>query len=236
MFNMAYDKATQGTPTVSSGNQYVVTLPFCTTAAGAVDPTCANWSFGTETNSLVDFGENPNFAYLGAHFFTQADAQKTLFLRDDATWRRGEHTIKFGGQLNFLNLQRTVINFTNPSFFYFNPGPTGNFNQLTQQPEAALIATGSNPSLDANDIQAGIYVQDEWKPDIHWTVNAGIRYDYGRIRPTTSTSRQSRSRRRCGTIPDGRRAVSIPRIISRTATTGRPTRRCSSRVSVSRTT
>jgi hypothetical protein len=23
-----------------------------------------------------------------------------------------------------------------------------------------------------------VYVQDEWKPDIHWTVNAGIRWDY----------------------------------------------------------
>ena len=55
-----------------------------------------------------------------------------------ATLRRGEHTIKFGGQLNFIQLNRKVTNFTNPSFFYFNPGPTGNFDQLTQQPEAAF--------------------------------------------------------------------------------------------------
>jgi outer membrane receptor protein involved in Fe transport len=187
VFNMAYDKATQSTPTQTSGPQFALTNTPCVTSTGASDPSCANFAFVTVnpdntlnllTNGIVDFGINPNFAYLGAHFFTQGDDQKTFFFRDDATWRRGDHTIKFGGQLNFLKLQRTVTNFTNPSFFYFNPGPTGNFNQLTQQPEAALIATGANPSLNADDVQVGAYVQDEWKPDIHWTVNAGIRWDY----------------------------------------------------------
>ncbi|MGE5563846.1 MAG: TonB-dependent receptor domain-containing protein [Bacillota bacterium] len=187
-FNMAYDKATQSTPTVTSGNQYVLTNTPCVTSAGVPDPSCSNFAFVTinpETgalnplgNGIVDFGINGGFAYLGAHFFTQGDNQKGFFLRDDATLRRGQHTIKFGGQLNFLTLDRTVINFTNPSFFYFNPGPTGNFDQLTQQPEAALIATGANPSLHANDTQIGVYVQDEWKPDDHWTVNAGIRWDF----------------------------------------------------------
>src|SRR5262249_7520741 len=38
--------------------------------------------------------------------------------------------------------------------------------------------TGANPSLDANDVQLGLYIQDEWKPDNHWTINAGLRWDY----------------------------------------------------------
>jgi outer membrane receptor protein involved in Fe transport len=196
LFNFAFDKATQSTPTVTSGDQFVVTNSPCLTSVGAPDPTCANFAFvhyvpdpvdpdnnppilAPIDNGIVDFGINGSFAYLGAHFFTQSDNQKGALLRDDATIRLGQqHTLKFGGQLNIIDLKRKVINFTNPSFFYFNPGPTGNFDQLTQQPEAALIATGANPSLNANDVQIGLYVQDEWKPDNHWTINAGLRWDY----------------------------------------------------------
>ncbi len=195
LFNFAFDKATQSTPTVTNGDQFVVTNIACRTSAGVLDPTCNNFAFVNLVpdpddpenlppilvplgSGVVDFGINGGFAYLGSHFFTQADAQKGALLRDDATLRMGKHTLKFGGQLNMIDLKRKVINFTNPSFFYFNPGPTGNFDQLTQQPEAALIATGANPSLDSNDVQIGLYAQDEWKPDDHWTINAGLRWDY----------------------------------------------------------
>jgi hypothetical protein len=176
LFNFAYDKATQSTPPVTAGNQYVLTNQSCSDA-----PTCAAWNFAPgQLNGTVDCAGciDGGFAYLGSHFFEQGDDQKGFLFRDDATWKRGQHTIKFGGQLNFIQLTRTVVNYTNPSFYYFNPGPTGNFDQLTQQPEAARISTGANPFLDAHDIQAGLYIQDEWKPDEHWTVNAGIRYDY----------------------------------------------------------
>ena len=179
LLNVAYDKANQSTPTVTTGPQFVVLNNPCTTSTGALDPSCSAWSFAPgATQGIVDFGENPGYAYLGSHFFTQADNQKGVFFRDDATLRHGDHTFKWGGQLTFLELNRTVTNFTNPSFFYFNPGPTGTFNELAQQPEAALIATGANPSLKANDVQLGVYVQDEWKPNTHLTVNAGIRWDY----------------------------------------------------------
>jgi outer membrane receptor protein involved in Fe transport len=175
---LAYDIGNQSTPPVNSGSEFAVTNTPCPT------PSCTAWSYSgnpldpLSVNPAFDFGDNPNYAFLGAHFFSQYDKQKAVLFRDDATLRMGEHTIKFGGQLNFLNLTRTVLNFTDPAFFYFNPGSTVNFDQNTQQPEAAIIATGANPSLDANDTQLGIYVQDEWKPDIHWTVNAGIRWDY----------------------------------------------------------
>jgi hypothetical protein len=192
-FNMAYDKATQSTPTVTNGPQFTIVQHPCLDVTGALDPSCANFanvdlvpidpddpSAGFNVvpmgRGITDNGGGS--ALLGAHFFTQADNQKGVYFRDDATWRRGQHTIKFGGQLNFIQLNRTVTNYTTPGFFYFNPGPTGNFDQLTQQPESALIATGANPSLRANDTQLGVYVQDEWKPDQHWTINAGIRWDY----------------------------------------------------------
>ena len=174
LFNAAYDRATQSTPANTEGNQYVVTNTPCSDAPG-----CSNWMFAPgQTNGIVDFGINGGFAYLGSHFFTQGDKQQGVLFRDDATLRMGKHTLKFGGQLNFIELNRKVFNFTNPSLFYFNPGPTGTFDETVEQPEAALIATGANPTLTANDVQLGLYVQDEWKPDDHWTINAGLRWDY----------------------------------------------------------
>jgi len=175
LLNFAYDKATQSTPPVTNGDQFVITNTPCSDA-----PVCTNWTFGPLSNGVADCAGciDGGFAYLGSHFFEQADDQKGALLRDDATLRLGQHTLKWGGQLNFIELNRKVKNYTNPSFYYFNPGPTGNFNQLTQQPEAARISTGANPSLTANDVQIGLYVQDEWKPDEHWTINAGLRWDY----------------------------------------------------------
>lgn len=176
LLNLAYDHSSLSTPSIGTGPQFTVVQTPCVNSAGAPDPTCADWSFGSAAHGSTDNGGGS--AILGAHFFTQADKQKAVLLRDDASLRSGEHTIKFGAQLNFLELNRTVTQYTNPGFFYFNPGPTGTFNQLTQQPESALISTGANPSLDAHDVQVGLYLQDEWKPDNHWTINAGIRWDY----------------------------------------------------------
>lgn len=176
LLNIAYDKATQSTPPVTSGDQFVVTNTPCTNA-----PDCSSWTFPTgATSGAIDCAGcvDGGFAYLGSHFFTQGDKQKGVLIRDDATLRSGANTVKWGAQINFIELNRQVFNYTNPSFYYFNPGPTGTFDQLTQQPEAARISTGSNPSLDSHDVQIGLYAQDEWKPDNHWTINAGLRWDY----------------------------------------------------------
>ena len=71
-----------------------------------------------------------------------------------------------------------MVNYSNGSFYYFNPGPTDNFDPLVQQPDSAQIATGASPRLKAKDTQIGLYVQDEWKPDEHWTFNLGLRWDF----------------------------------------------------------
>jgi hypothetical protein len=45
------------------------------------------------------------------------------------------------------------------------------------QPYGARINVQPSPTLRANNTQIGLYAQDEWKPDVHWTVNAGLRWD-----------------------------------------------------------
>ena len=150
VLNISYDKATQSTPSVGTGPEYVI-------------------SNGTAT----DFS---TLALLGAHSFNQGDTQKTWTIKDDATWRLGQHTLKAGFQVVTLDLTRTVSNHFNGSYFYTNPGPNGTLD-LTS-PYGAQINVQPTPSLSGNDVQIGFYAQDEWRPDEHWTINYGLRWDF----------------------------------------------------------
>ncbi|HEX7929849.1 MAG TPA: TonB-dependent receptor, partial [Sphingomicrobium sp.] len=150
--NIAYDKASQDTPSVEPGPELVL-----------LNPDNANFSEGILS---------------GGHFFEQADRQKTWTLKDDATYRMGQHTLKFGGQIVKLDLQRSVVNAFNGRYYFLNPGPVQNFDFATTPVYQAKINTQPTPTLKAKDTQIGLYVQDEWKPDNHWTVNAGLRWDY----------------------------------------------------------
>ena len=168
-FNIAYDKATQSTPSVGTGPEYIVSAPF-----GAVGD-CALYAPDAENCTEL----NPDFstiAQLGAHSFMQGDSQKTYTFKDDATLVSGAHTIKAGAQVALLDLSRTVSDHFNGTYFYYNPGPNGSLD--LNSPYGARINIAPTPSLSAKDTQIGLYLQDEWKPDQHWTINAGLRWDF----------------------------------------------------------
>jgi outer membrane receptor protein involved in Fe transport len=151
-FNFAWDKGSQGTPTVTSGPEFVLSNP-----------------------GAMDFSEG---ILTGAHFFVQDDHQRFATFKDDATLRTGDHTLKFGAQVIFMKLSRTEANAFNGRYYYFNSiPPAATFNPLTEQPYAAKINTTPTPTLTAYNVLSGLYAQDEWKPDEHWTVNAGLRWD-----------------------------------------------------------
>ncbi|MEQ1725839.1 MAG: TonB-dependent receptor [Sphingopyxis sp.] len=149
VFNFAYDRSEQSTPSVGTGAEFVL-------------------SNGT------GFSED---ARLGSHFFEQGDIATSYTLRDDLTLTRGDHTIKAGFQIARLDLSRTVNNSFRGRYFFTNPGSTGTFDPATSFAYAARINTLVAPTLSARDVQTGLYIQDEWKPDEHWTFNLGLRWD-----------------------------------------------------------
>ena len=157
--NMSYDKQTNGTPNITNGPEYVLTG-------------------GTDTGSRL--------VLLGGNAFQQNDVEKSWVIKDDATLRRGDNTIKVGGQVTFFNLARTEANEFAGTYFVSNPCttppgtqcPIANFDITTAEPFAATINLVPSPTVTGKDTQIGLYIQDEWKPDNHWTVNAGIRWDY----------------------------------------------------------
>ncbi|MEO8547408.1 MAG: TonB-dependent receptor [Sphingomicrobium sp.] len=156
--NVSYDKASQGTPNVSDGPEYILKA-----------------STNTGSQDLV---------LMGANGFQQDDTEKSWTIRDDATYRMGQHTLKAGGQIVFFKLSRIEAANTNGTYFVANPcAPPAvtcpsNFDITTAAPFGGRININPAPGLSAKDTQIGLYISDEWKPDEHWTVNAGIRWDF----------------------------------------------------------
>ena len=148
--NISYDKGTQSTPSVGTGPEYILS--------------------NSTDYSVV--------AQLGAHSFTQSDSQKLITLKDDLTLPRGNHTYQFGGQVTFMDLSRSVSDHFNGSYYFVNPGAVSSFDPTTATPYGARINLTPTATLQANNTQIGLYAQDEWKPDEHWTVNFGLRWDY----------------------------------------------------------
>lgn len=156
VLNIAHDKATQGAPNVTEGPEYILTG-------------------GQNTGSQQ--------VLLGASGFSQDDVEKNWTIRDDATLRHGEHTFKAGAQVVFYDLSRIEAANTNGTFFVANPcnqavSSCPTFDITTAAPFAGQININPAPGLKAKDTQVGLYVSDEWKPDDHWTINAGLRWDF----------------------------------------------------------
>ena len=114
-------------------------------------------------------------AFLGANSFVQNDRETAFTLKDNVTLYRGDHIVKFGGKVSLTKLARTEDNKSNGSYF-FNAATFTDFN--TQNPVAAQVSTIPVLPASANNTQIGVFVQDDWTPDIHWTVSAGLRWDY----------------------------------------------------------
>jgi hypothetical protein len=172
LLNMAYDKAENGTPTVSNGPEYILT---------AAPPLDANG---------IPNGTGATQVLLGNNSFVQDDNEKAWVIKDDATYRAGEHTFKAGGQVTFYDLSRTVADHFNGTYYVENPCPNAgvgspppacnitSFDITTATPYAGQVNIQPSPTLTGKDTLIGLYAEDEWKPDTHWTVNAGLRWDF----------------------------------------------------------
>ncbi|MFZ5616452.1 MAG: TonB-dependent receptor [Pseudomonadota bacterium] len=165
VFNVSYDKATQETPSVGTGPEFII--KDSVSVSDTNDPLF---------NVLSNLNTNANDAQFGAHFFEQGDRQKTVTVKDDATWILGEHSLKTGFQVVHLDLSRTVNNTFNGTYYFANPGAGGSFDPTV--PYGARINIQPTPTLNGKDFQLGFYVEDEWRPDDHWTINAGVRWDF----------------------------------------------------------
>jgi hypothetical protein len=211
LLNIAHDKAENGTPTVSNGPEYILT------GAPPLDSVTG-----------LPNGIGATQVFLGNNSFVQDDTEKSWVVKDDATYRAGDHTIKFGAQATFYDLSRTVADHFNGTYYVQNPCPNsgegspppacsvGNFDITTATPYAGQTNIQPSPTLSGKDTLVGIYAEDEWKPDLHWTVNAGLRWDFESNPNDIHYVTPRRLPTRYAPTRDGRRAASMPTITFRT--------------------
>jgi Carboxypeptidase regulatory-like domain len=132
----------------------------------------SNWN--PEPENIQDVGQlYVGVMRIGGRDTTQDFIQDRLSLRDDysrfVSWR-GNHTLKGGVILSFLNYDVSKFFFGNPLFRY-------RADELFALPFEASYGTG-NPDLSTDNVQFGFYVQDDWTVGKRLTINAGMRWDY----------------------------------------------------------
>ncbi|MBD9356949.1 TonB-dependent receptor [Methylomonas albis] len=99
--------------------------------------------------------------------------------QDDLTFSgldwHGSHVLKLGGKVKQIELGAVERDPYNPQFGLNLNNPAGNPYQVRWATPLAGIGDGS-ASTDVT--QLGVYLQDDWNPNRHLSVNLGVRWDY----------------------------------------------------------
>jgi hypothetical protein len=158
-----------GTEAATLRHQYVF-------GANAINEAVASYQNLAWADTATDLGAvHQNFFGLldvGGKDYIQDLEQKRISLRDDVSFYlnwNGAHTLKVGGVASNVSYDLTKSAFLNPLFEYRS-------NEQWQYPFKAIVGFG-DPSLDFDNSQFGLYVQDDWKIN-KLSVSAGLRWDY----------------------------------------------------------
>jgi outer membrane receptor for ferrienterochelin and colicin len=144
-------------------------------ANGAVPVVSGSSTIVTYSPGSLPSTGNAQMLVLGGNNFTQDDHQYQTLFKDNVTFYGGEHTIKAGVKVNFTKLQRFEDNNRSGTFYYDGASFTG---ASTSTPFAASINTAAVQPVTAKNTEVGAFIQDDWRPDDHWQISAGIRWDY----------------------------------------------------------
>ena len=141
--------------------------------------------------------------FLGSNPFSPVDrTEKRFQIRDNVTWVKGNHTMKFGADFNWISGQaRFDLNF--PGLFNFSQQSLGSFINVGGLACDSLALPQANrcpaitpvqayglgfpsvylqgfgdPFSTLNNKPVAFFGQDTWKIHRRFTLNFGVRYDY----------------------------------------------------------
>jgi hypothetical protein len=111
------------------------------------------------------------FTIGGLANFPQGRIQNSFQFQDVFSWQTGRHSLKFGGDVRYLQLDNQAAFNTKGSFTFNNlQDYMNNFaNQFTQALQVA--------SFDARQSQLFFFAQDDFKLTPNLTLNLGLRYE-----------------------------------------------------------
>src|SRR5215211_4058117 len=171
-----------------SGNSIAKTTTFSGSLISTLSPTIINdfrFQFGRDrepggansdaTEARIQTGGG--FLQLGRNNFSPRETTiKRARLIDIVSLTRGEHSLKFGADLNFdrvFNFFPGLFSgqFTFNSYTLFASNTPSSFTQNFPGPGT----TGGTTNPDMNEY--GFFVQDDWRVTPNLTLNLGLRYD-----------------------------------------------------------
>ncbi len=95
---------------------------------------------------------------------------KAFDLLDDVAWSKGKHTLKFGFEIRWIQLNQGT---SQSGSLTYNSLADFQDNTMGSAAFTAIL-----PLKRQRKAQYWGYVQDEWRPTVNLTITAGIRYNY----------------------------------------------------------
>ncbi|QYO66341.1 TonB-dependent receptor [Leptolyngbya sp. 7M] len=149
-------------------------------------------SFRSQNGEAVAFNISGT-AFIGRELFSPVDrTERRIQFADNFTWVWRNHTFKFGGDVNFVDIPRAVFELNFAGLFNFGPFAAGNLNaafgQLGAPDLTPVQAYGlglpstyiqgfGDPVSKIKNRPLAFFAQDSWKVHPRLTLNYGIRYD-----------------------------------------------------------
>ena len=158
-------------------------------------------SFRSQNGDAVSFNISDT-AFIGRELFSPVDRTETRFqFADNINYILGNHTFKFGGDINFVNIPDAVFELNFAGLFNFGPFSAGNLNPafgcpagVPQNPlqcapdftpvqsyglglPSTYIQGFGNPVSRIKNKPLAFFAQDAWKATRRLTINYGVRYD-----------------------------------------------------------
>jgi hypothetical protein len=128
--------------------------------------------------------------FIGSNPFSPVDrTERRHQIRDNVTWAKGNHTLKFGADFNFISGQASFeLNF--PALFNFGQQACSSLITGCTGPAFTPIQTYGlgfpsvfiqgfgEPNSSLSNKPIAFFGQDTWKVNRRLTINYGVRYDY----------------------------------------------------------
>ena len=147
--------------------------PYPTCTATGIDSCPSNVIFSGSSDLSFGYTQNPQIP--------QGRIVKVTQVQNNATWSHGNHTLLFGGEIDYQNSPSTYLPSYGGTFVFNNlsnfitDGPLA--GQNAQNVSTLSLADGDY-TTKFTELDAAGYIQDDWKVTPSFTAHIGMRWEY----------------------------------------------------------
>jgi len=146
-------------------------------------------TFRSQNGDAVAFNIS-GAAFIGRELFSPVDRTETRYqFADNYNWVVGNHTLKFGGDINFIKIPAAVFELNFAGLFNFGDFAASNLGFPASAPAftpvqsyglglpGTFIQGFGDPVSAIKNKPIAFFAQDSWKATRRLTINYGVRYD-----------------------------------------------------------